>query len=487
MMPGVPPPERGGGVLTSGWGKAILRGVIAFLIMALLGQLLAFLSVADDPQSAAFLDVVRIGGVLLFLFHRVGVTVDVPTINVPETADSPFSGPVDFSASFGVALMLATALAAWLLYRGGRATAEAAGGRPLARAVHGAKIAVPYALLMLGVSFLVSFRLPLPPLPFLQTDEPVRLGLSPVQALLWPLGLALLFGVLGGLSTARSEFSASLWRRRIVAALGGGWRMAWVGLVLAFLGYLVVAFLNPDVPLPFGPEYFSEVAAEESVTSAVLLVLFTILVVPNIASLVLVPAMGGALGFFGSVTGVRVSCNLLSYTRFPVGALDRPPDGSGLDPCAGLPIEFTTAPALYFAFLLVPVIATILGGRVAARRAEVTGPAEGAGTGALAGVAFAVLVLLISVFASVAFQVTGATGGATPGGGFSVGPGLLVGTVLALAWGAAGGALGGASVGRQRAPAAPTAGTPEPGGATGFGRATTGFEPSRPPQPPEGS
>jgi hypothetical protein len=413
------------------------------VIVVLLAQAIPWLATAADPEGAPeTADVIKIGGVIFFLFHHAGIIFDLPNVSLPEAA-GPLGGTIPISFTIALALMLGTAVAVWLLYRGGRAVAAQVGGRPVVRALNGAKVAIPYALLSLGLSFLVSFSFPLPPLPFFQGGQPLDIGPSPLGAFLWPLGLGLLAGAWGGLSTAKEEIKESPRGRSVGAILSGGWRMAWYGLGLAFIGYLITAALNPDVPLPFGPDYFRSVADSDSVLDAIALVLSTVLIIPNIATLVLVPAMGGALGFAGSATGVQVSCTLLSYTKFPSGSAQ--PAGGGLfDVCSALPIRFETAPIGYFLFLLVPLIATILGARRAARRAEARSTGHGAAIGAASGVVFAAIVFLLIVLAGISIRGSGEIAGVGGSQSFVLGPTFVTGLVFALAWGVAGGALGGA-------------------------------------------
>jgi hypothetical protein len=229
---------------------------------------------------------------------------------------------------------------------------------------------------------------------------------------------------------------------------------------------------------------------------AVNLVLVTVLIIPNIATLVLVPAMGGALGFSGSAAGLQFSCSLLSYTKFPSGGAQPPDAGGLLDVCSNLPIRFETAPIGYFLFLLVPLLATVLAARRAARRAEATSPAQGAAIGAASGVAFAVIVFLLIVLAAITVKASGQIGGVGGSQSVVIGPTLVTGLLFALAWGVAGGALGGAlgagpgGGSRTEAPIpadeARTVPAGSPVGTSGFEktRPATGFERSAPSVPP---
>lgn len=482
----------GGTVLTTGWGKAVGRAALAFVIVVLLGQVIPWLATASDPDAAPeTLDVIKIGGAFFFLFHHAGITFDLPNFSLGDEAGG-FASAIPVSFTLAMAMMLGTAIAVWLLYRGGRAVAASAGGRPAVRALHGAKVALPYALLALGLAFLINFSIPLPPLPFFE-GGPLEIGPSPIAAFLWPLALGLLAGSWGGLSTAREEIREGSRGRWVAAVLGGGWRMAWYGLGLAFIGYLITAALNPDVPLPFGPDYFRAVGQADSALDAVLLVLTTVLVIPNIATLVLVPAMGGALGFGGSASGLQVSCTLLSYTKFPGGAVES--GQNPLDVCASLPIRFETAPFGYFLFLLVPLVATVVAARRAARRAEATSSAQGAAIGVASGVVFAAVVFLLMVLAAITFRAAGELGGFGGSQNLSIGPVIISGVLVALAWGVAGGALGGAlgaGTGGAEPADVPVADTqPVPAsvssGTSGFGktRPPTGFErPSAEPNAP---
>jgi hypothetical protein len=497
MVAPVAPGPGGGEVLTSGWGKAVGRAALAFVIVVLLAQAIPWLATASNPDGAPeTADVIKIGGVFFFLFHHAGITFDLPSLSLGDAAAGPLGGEIPISFTLALAMMLGTAVAVWLLYRGGRAVAAQVGGRPVVRALNGAKVAIPYALLSLGLSFLISFSFPLPPLPFFQGEQPLEIGPSPLAAFLWPLALGLLAGAWGGLSTAKQEVGERLRGRRVAAILGGGWRMAWYGLGLAFIGYLIAAALNPDVPLPFGPDYFREVTGADSVLDAVLLVLLTVLIIPNIATLVLVPAMGGALGFSGSASGVQLSCTLLSYTKFPSGGAQPPEGGALFDVCSSLPIRFETAPIGYFLFLLVPLVAIVLAARRAARRAEATSPAQAAAIGAASGVAFAAIVFLLIVLAAITVRATGQIGGVGGSQSVAIGPTLVTGLLFALAWGVAGGALGGAlgarpgGGSRTEVPIpvdeARTVPAAAPVGTSGFEktRPVTGFERPAPSGPP---
>jgi uncharacterized protein DUF6350 len=458
-----PPPARPspGDILGAGWWPAIRWAVIAFAILALLGQGLAFLQSQADPEDVIGtvagvptvpgqpvpqiqgFDVVRSGALTFFQFHNVAIDLDFPPIPAPEAPTG-----IDFSARFSATLMLGALLALWLLFRGGRAAARAAGGPGWARPIHGIKVAVPYAVLALAYSFLarVTIDVPLPGFP--PSADPPSVGVSILSAVWWPLLFGLLAGVAGGIASGpvlRERWS--VFERRARGVLSGGWRMAGLAVALSFVGFLVLAAVHPDVTAA----YFELVGAGGFATGASI-VLGTALLFPNVSTGIAAASMGGSMGFdiFGS------SCALISYAKYPLGATDAPVgEPSPFALCDSLPIDFGVAPLGYFLFLLVPIAATLLGGMWAARRADAATPGEAAAIGALGGVAFAVVLLGFMILARITAQidipfVTGFLGG----GGLAVGPDLLSGTLLAVVWGAAGGSLG-ALFGQRRRAAPP--------------------------------
>jgi hypothetical protein len=228
--------------------------------------------------------------------------------------------------------------------------------------------------------------------------------------------------------------------------ISGGWSMAALAVALSFVGLLVMAVVKPDDT----EAYFRIVGAGDLATGASV-ILGTALLVPNMSTGIAVAAMGGSMGLdlFGS------SCALISYPRFPLGAIDAPAgQPSPFAFCQALPIDFGIAPIGYFLFLLVPIAATILGGIRAARRADPVTPREATSVGAGAGVVFALVLLGFMILARITAVVdVPIVSGFLGGGGLAAGPDLLSGTLLALVWGAAGGALGGLIAARRIEPA----------------------------------
>jgi hypothetical protein len=473
--PPPPPPRSGPGeILGAGWGRAAIRATIAFAVLALIGQGLSLLQSRSNPEDAIGtiaglpsvpgqpapqlqgVDIVRGGALTFYQFHNVAIELDFPPVPIPGAEANPFGG-IDFSMRLAATLMLGALLGLWLLFLGGRAVAREAGGPGWSRPIHGAKVALPYALLALGYAFLaqVSIDQPLPGFP--EGAESPTVGVAIVSAVWWPLVFGLVAGAAGGITTG-SMFTGrwSTWERRTRAAVSGGWAMAAVAVVLSLVGFLIVAAVNPDVTAA----YFRLVGAGDLATGASI-ILGTVLFLPNASTGIAAASMGGSMGLdlFGS------SCALISYAKFPLGTADTPPvEPAPFAFCEALPLDFGIAPIGYFLFLLVPVAATILGGIRAARRADAVTSGEATSIGAAAGVVFAVILLGFMILARITAEIdvpffTEFLGG----GGVAAGPDLLSGTLLALAWGAAGGALGGLIAARRIEPG--------PAGRPGFAEA----------------
>lgn len=442
-MPETPGPPRlpsGTAVrdfLTRGWNVALPWGVVAFVVMAAIGQVLAFAvaSTADSPPATG--TTVKIGALYFYAFHHVGLVADVSQIDLPAdlASEFPLSGG---SLKIGIALMLVTALVAFIHLRAGRAVAEREEGGPLALGLHGLKAAVPYAVLSLVMSFLVSFRFDLP--------EPVGGGELTIKpsvpgAVLWTLAIGGIAAFLGGLLSRRAGLAGrGAWGRWAAAALAGGGRMFGYALVFAFVGLLVLAAVKPQDTR----DYFEGVA-EAGARDGAILVAHHVLLVPNQSMWVLVPAMGRCDAASFSAVGVGASADFLCYGRFPrsveAGAVL---SGEGTVPEAAEAPEadFGTAPAGYFLFLLVPLVSTVLGGTVAARRSSPDSRGQAAAAGALAGVVYAALVAAGAVLANVTVNISGSVGELTGGARAAVGPEVGMGTLIGLVWGIGGGALG---------------------------------------------
>lgn len=411
--------------LARGWSTAIGRAVLAALVLLFLAQaviLLAYFA-ADEPARPPASTVARYGGVVFYTFHHVGFKFDVPRSSLSQS-DVPYN--VSAGGVVAIAAMAGTALGLWLLYLGGRAVARKGGGSSLARGLHGLKVAPPYAVLTLLGSFLLRFT------PQDGAQAP-NIHPSYFAALLWPLALATVAGFVGGVRSEHPDGLARLMPgreglgRRLQGALAGGWRMLVFGLILAFAGLLVMALVKPDST----GDYFS--SFDHGTLDGVLVIVATLLVVPNMAAWVLFPAMGSCVGLNGPL-----SICFLSYSHFPrnTGATI----AGASNPAA---LKLPSAPPGYLLFLLVPLVAVVLGGMAAARKSRATTRNEAAGVGALAGMVFAILSVLTILLASISVKITGNIIAFAASGSFRIGPELTSGVLVALLWGVVGGALGG--------------------------------------------
>lgn len=422
--------------LTRGWSTALVRGLTAFIVMAALGQAAAFIVYFVGDQSGSIVTFTKLGWFYFDWFHHIELSASVTNVSLPDTGGL-LPGGASIGAHFGLALMLGTFLAIWLLYGAGKAVADQAEGSGLARVLHGLKVAPVYAVPCLVLSLLVKVNVTLPPGSF--ASGSVELKSSAWQSFLIPLLIAAAAGAAGGLRSGRYEFlTAGPWGRRVSGALAGGLRMLALGIVLSFVGLLVLAVVRPDAT----KAYFRTVS-EPPVDETILIIGHHVLLLPNQSMWVLVPAMGACDGAYGSL----VSEDFLCYWKYPTQVSVS--GGGAILP--GLPpvrTEFGTAPTGYFLFLLVPLISVWLGGRHAVRK-RASFRYEAVVIGAAAGVFFGILVAVASWFASFSVGISGNIAGFASNSSVRIGPQVLIGGVVALAWGIVGGGAGGWWAGRD--------------------------------------
>jgi Family of unknown function (DUF6350) len=391
------------GLTEAWWARPLRHGALAFAV--LLGTVLAaaILGSLGPPTVESTLGRAALVPALI---HRVPLEV----------------GPVAVRA----ALLLGTAAAGALLYRGGRVSVAGSAVPPLRRASIGAAVAVPYAVgsFLLAVAALAAS-------PSLGGTE-VRPSIP--WAVVVPLVLGGACGAAGALS---AEAPASVVERRVRAVVAGGWRASWVAVALGSLGVLIVLALHPTAVRASVDRAFRRGPAEGSLT-----LLGAVLAVPNAGT----GAAAAALGASIDVESGAGSCAVVSYVRFPAG------EGRDLiDACPGLPFSLRPTPPGYLLFLIVPLVATPAGGVLAARRDNAASPTSATLVGVAAGGMFAAAFAGWCAAARVTAEVSGPLGTLLGGLGVSVGPDPLVGFLLALAWGAAGGAVGGWWSGREMA------------------------------------
>jgi len=418
-------------ILTHGWGTGLARGGLAFVVMAALGQAVAFAAnLARSPGESAA-TAAKLGWLYFGWFHHAPVTARLTSFE---------GGKAGLTAHVGLAMMLGTFLAIAILYKGGRAVADGARGGAAARVLHGMKVAPAYAIPPFVLSGLVSIDIPLP-----------RNGLvagslqMPSWSLSWfvlPFLLAAAAGAAGGLRSGRFELiSHDPWGRRASGALAGGLRMFVLGLVLSFVGLLVLAAVRPGATMT----YFQTISGPPS-DQTTMNIAHQVLLLPNQSMWVLVPAMGGCDG----LSGGGVSATFLCYSKVPTTV--SVPGGLTSDTPA-VRADFAKAPSGYLLFLLVPAVSVVLGGRYAARkRARIKG--EAIAMGAASGVVFAVLVAVGSWLASLSVGLSSPAAGIPANASVLIGPAMGAAGLLALVWGVVGGGLGGWLGGREFPPRA---------------------------------
>jgi hypothetical protein len=452
-----PPPTEGPGqparpnvvdALARGWFTALVRGVVAFLVMAALGEAIGFAVYAVGRTHGSIGRYAELGWLYFGWFHHIPIDLAVKNLSIASQVGGIASSLGSVSYHLGLALMFATFAAIWLLYAGGRAVADRADGGGVARVLHGLKVAPIYAALSLVVSLGVRLTVGIPHNEFI--NGTVEMKLSPLGSFLIPLLIAAVAGAAGGLRSGRYEILArEPWGRRAAGALAGGLRMLVLGLILSFAGLLVMAVVMPDATRG----YFAAVSEPPTDATAVIIA-HHVLVLPNQSMWVLVPAMGGCDG----VRGTTVSTSFLCYWHFPrqlsLGPISLPTSAPRVS------TQYGTAPPGYFLFLLVPLLSVLLGGRHAARK-RARYRYEAVGVGAAAGMVFAALVAVAAWFASLTAGFSAGVASYAATFRFRIGPDVVTGALLALVWGVVGGAVGGWLAGRElpaRAPISSPAG-----------------------------
>lgn len=388
-----------------GLRAALGHGAVAFALLMLFGETLALLRAAGplDPTAGA---VLRAGALAPAFVH--GVPVEVRLVDVSGPGGL-FGAGFDVGFTVRVALLLATAGAGWVLFRGGRRAAEGSVARR--KLLLGASVAVPYATLS-AVAALVARG----------SDPAILLGAGFAdlgQAAAWPslwwsVAVPALLGVACGAAGASSSSGRVRETGALRAVLGGAWRMTWVLAAGGTAGVLVVVALHPDAT-----RAFLDALGARGWAGGAAVLLVTILLLPNVG-------IGAAVAAMGIPIELRAggsSCALVSL---------------GDTPC---PVGVDASPA-HLPFVLVPIVATVGAGWWAARGLDGTGAIRVAGVGAATGAVFAPILVALSFMASVSYRLTGPLAGALGEGSVAVGPRPVVVLLGALPWGILGGTLG---------------------------------------------
>ncbi len=397
---------------------SVLRGAALGLgvgvLVALVAQVAAAMLFLAQGANGPYAPYLRLGAAYVELFHHVPVS-----LRLPQADAGGFGGRIS------IALLLITFGAVALLGALGRRL----GGRGSALAALVAVVtpAAGYAVVPFAMAFAASGRANLP--GDITLASSVAIDVPAAAAFAVPFAIAVGAIAFGALSAPASDAAGDV---LVADALAGGLRALALLVLLAAIGVLVVASVEPAVARAYG----AVVAAPDSVAGRAVIAGHVALLAPNQAIWVAVPAMGACdeLVLDGHASP------FLCYWRRPTALPLLPGSDGALPGDAG----FRPPPRTYLAFLAVPLVATIAGGVRSARRAATS--ARRALAGAVGGVVFAALVAVAIVLARIGVSIAGGFLGRST---FDVaaGPELVRGTAVAIAWGVVGGVVGGVARG----------------------------------------
>jgi hypothetical protein len=390
------------------------------------GALLVFLPVFVAGQAIAWLTYAVSGWYRPWSWFKIGIAETLASVRVTFTSEASSvaaTSPVGGNLVLAVGALLIAVVV--LAFRAGREQARGLEARPLAAAVAGSLPGLGFAIPMVVVAPFVTLGFP-------QFDVA---GLKPViwQTLVLPLVVGGLSGAVGGLAVAGEALDGrEPWGPRLAVAAHGGFTASWWALALAFAGFLVVAALQP------GPTAAYARFVDRTGGSGAALVVQHALLLPNQSSMILDTAMG-------IPTTIDVGDTpLVRLTITGVDAIGT--EGAAVTGLVGAGGDHADFPAWYWAFVLVPAAATVIGGRTAGGAAR--GRREAAARGALAGIVYAALCAIAAWFAAIVLPLFAAT----VGGSVRVGTDPLKSGAVAMLWGLAGCTLGAISaVMRRRA------------------------------------
>ena len=440
------PRGRARAALTTGWRPAAAGAAMAVAAVALAGQLVAFavwwLGGPGSPSLSP-----RLGWLYTALFLHIPIHVAAAegAAGAGSARDAIAAAPL--TGTVGAALLMGTIGAVGLVYVAGRRVADGVGGGAVERALHATKVAPIFAFATLAISLAVRVRVPVPPNALLGD---VTIRPSPAGAFAWPLALALVASAAGGVlagerrADARGRAERAARPRPDAAAVveavsEGAARMIAVALGSSLGVLVVLAAIAPDAT-----SAYARALSRAGPGAAGLAIGHQLLAAPNIATMILVPAMGGCDGVYGS----GVSVDLVCIDRFPAAL-----DVNIVTPESGSAPAISPTPRALALIVLVPAGATMLGGLDVGRRLSTSGAASRLAFGATAGAGFALVVAVCALLAGV--RVAGPLFDGAAVGTITYGPRPGATLLLALAWGVPGGALGALAGGaRERSRAA---------------------------------
>jgi len=390
------PATAPGDVLVSGLRRGAL---IVFLPVFVAGQALAWLTYSASRWYHPY------------SWFKIGLAETLSSVRVPFTASAgaDLSGPGALVVATGALTILVLVLA----YRAGSAQGVAFERRPGAAALAGSAVALGVAVPMMVIAFPVTLGFP----QFgIERLEPVVW-----QAFVWPLVVSGAAGAAGGAAVARVALEERV-GARVVGAVVGGATAFWWGLVGAFVAILLVGAISPG-PTGAYARYVSRTGGSGAAT-----VIEHASLLPNQSALVLPVAMGVTATLrVGGEPAVTLSRDGIDASH---GA------GQLLAAYTGAQTNTASFPGWFLAFLLVPLIATVVGGHAAA------GDERGAGARAIRGGAGGIVYAALCVVAAWAAGIEVPAWADVTNGGATLGVPLLTTGVLSLAWGVLGGALG---------------------------------------------
>jgi hypothetical protein len=324
---------------------------VALLISGLRrGAVLVFLPVFAAGQAIAWLTYAVSGWYRPWSWFKIGIAETLASVRVTFIGTSyNFSaktpGPIPAtSASLELAVGALLIAVCVLAFRAGREQARGLESRPLAAGVAGSLPGLGFAIPMVVAAAPVTLGFPQFGIEHL---EPVLR-----QALVLPLAVAGACGAVGGLAAARAGLDErEPWGPRLAAAARGGFTALWWALALAFAGFLIVAALQP------GPTGAYARFVDRTGGSGAALAVQHALVLPNQSAMILDTAMGVPTTLaVGDTTLVRVTITGIEA----IGT-----EGAAVAGLVGAGSDHAGFPAWYWAFVLVPVAATVIGGRAA--------------------------------------------------------------------------------------------------------------------------
>jgi hypothetical protein len=395
-----PPATAPGDVLVSGLRRGAL---LVFLPAFVAGQALAWLTYAASRWYHPY------------SWFKIGLAETLSSVRVPFTASADAAGSPGPAVPGRLVLATGalTIVVLVLAFRAGRDQARGFERRPGAAALAGSVIALGVAIPMLLIAFPVTLGFP-------------QFGIERLEPVLWqafvmPFVVSGAAGAAGGTAVARDALEERV-GGRVVGAVVGGATAFWWGLVGAFLAVLLVGAISPG-PTGAYARFVSRTGGSGAAT-----VIEHASLLPNQSALVLPMAMGAhATLSVGGEPAVVLSREGIDASQ-GAGVLL-----AGLAGAMGYTASF---PSWFWAFLLVPLIATVLGGHAAAANERRTG--ERALRGAGGGVVFAALCVVAAWAAAIEVPAWADL----TNGGATLGVPLLMTGWLALAWGVVGGEVG---------------------------------------------